>query len=209
MGVLGAEPVYWIERLDPAEDGADVQLGFSDVAAHPFHGLVEATVGVLAGVPGVVAAWQEDRELVLVQAPGVAPEQLADVVDRFWLDALTRTGPDPSYGWEPDPSRPLPTSAGPAQWSPASWPADSPAQPPAPSSAPSSPQRPTLRDAVSLPPSAGRMWLYLVCGAIPAVGGLALALTPGGSNGVLALGVGVVNLVVGARIALRRRALGL
>ena len=50
------EPLYWIEELDPDEDGADVQLGFSDLAAHPYHGLVEATADMLATVPGVLAA---------------------------------------------------------------------------------------------------------------------------------------------------------
>jgi len=181
--VLEDEPLYWIEELDPDEDGADVQLGFSDLAAHPYHGLVEATADMLATVPGVLAAWHEDREVVLVRAPGVAPELLADAVDRFWLDALTRTPPDPSYGWEPDPSRPTQT-----------WTEQTP--------------RPTLREAVSLPPSRGRMWTYLVCGAVPAVGGLVYALTPGGSNGVIALAIGLVNLGVGANIWRRRRALG-
>ena len=110
--MLEDEPLYWIEELDPDEDGADVQLGFSDLAAHPYHALVEATADMLATVPGVLAAWHEDREVVLVRAPGVAPELLADAVDRFWLDALTRTPPDPSYGWEPDPSRPRQTWTG-------------------------------------------------------------------------------------------------
>ncbi|WP_456788385.1 hypothetical protein [Cellulomonas sp. P5_C5] len=76
-------PLYSIEVLDPEEDGADVELGFSALAAHPYHALVEATVDVLAQVPGVVAAWHEDREVILVRAPGVAPERLAEEVERF------------------------------------------------------------------------------------------------------------------------------
>lgn len=185
-------PLYSLEELDPDEDGADVELGFSDLAAHPYHALVEATVDVLAGVPGVVAAWHEDREVILVRAPGVAAATLAEAVDRFWLDALTRTAPDPSYGWEPDRSRLLPVPTAPAP-RPEPWPAP----------------RGSLRESVSLPPSRGRMWTYLVCGAVPTVGGLLLALTPGGSNGAIPLVLGVVNLAVGTRIGLRRRALGL
>ena len=43
------------------------------------------------------------------------------------------------------------------------------------------------------------MWTYLVCGAVPAAGGLVYALTPGWcSNGVIALAIGLVNLGVGA-----------
>ena len=46
----------------------------------------------------------------------------------------------------------------------------------------------------------------VLCGAAPAVGGAAMALTPGGNNGFLLLAVGAFNLAVGARIALHRRA---
>jgi hypothetical protein len=185
--VFGDEPLYWIERLDPDDRFADFELGFSDVAAHPYQALVRATVDVLAAVPGVVEVWHEDREVVLVRAPGVAPAQLADVVDRFWLDALQRTDPDPAYG--DDVYAPDLTRAG--------------------SLAPVGVVRraPRLAEAVRLAPSRQRMWTYAGCGAVATIGGLALATTSGGSSGVVALVLGVANLGMALHIARQRRGL--
>ena len=185
VGVFGDEPLYWIERLDDDDALADVELGFSDVAAHPYQALVRATVDVLAAVPGVTGVWHEDREVVLVRAPGVAPAQLADAVDRFWLDALQRTSPDPAYGDEvgaPDLTR---------AWNPAPVGVDD--------------RVPRLADALRLSPSRRRMWTYASCGAVATVGGLALATTSGGSSGVVPLVLGVANLGMGLHIAMQRR----
>lgn len=176
-GVVDDEPIYAIERFD--EDEWDVELGFCDWAARVHEHLVRATVDVVAGVPGVLDACHEDREVVLVRAPGVPLERLAEAVDRFWLDALG-LGPVPSQSRTPAPS----------------W-------PPAPDDG----RRSALFQPVHLAPSRRRMWGYLAAGAICTVGGVVLAVTPEGSTGVAPLALGVLNLGVGLRIAARRRAL--
>ncbi|MGY4645317.1 hypothetical protein [Cellulomonas sp. URHB0016] len=183
------ESLYDIRRTDPGDPVADFELGFCDMAAGPYEALVLETVDVLAAVPGVVDVWQEDREVLLVRAPGVETIRLAEVVDRFWLDALTRTEPDPAYDDElgsPDP----PDLA--RAWSPEPVPEG---------------PLPSARDALRPAPSARRMWTYLGCGAVATAGGLVLALTPGGGSGVMPLVLGVVNLAVGLDIARRRRGL--
>ena len=188
VGVFGDEPLYWIDRVedDYDEGAADVELGFNDIAAHPYGALVRATVDVLAAVPGVIETWHEDREVVLVRAPRVPLERLAGVVDRFWLDALRHTPPDPAYGDDictPDLAR---------AWSPA------------PVADPS--RGAMLRAAARLPASPRRIWTYLGVGAVVTVAGLTMAAIPGGSSGVLVTVLGTANLAVGVRIALRRRA---
>jgi hypothetical protein len=197
-GLLACEPVYWIEHLTVGRDGLlRTELGFSDVAAHPYERLVAGTVAMLRGVPGVVDVFHEDREVVHVTSDGLAPEHIADLVDRYWFEQLPGAPIDPGFQTEP------------ADVLASPW----PAAPPRPRGAlPAVDRGPGLsqglREAVRLPPSRGRMWAYLVCGAVPAVGGIVLAATPGGSNGFLALAVGVVNLAVGTRIALQRRRAG-
>ena len=184
------ESLYDIGRVPARGDEPDVQLGFSDIAAGPYEALVHGTVDVLAAVPGVVDVWQEDREVVLARAPGVATAVLAEVVDRFWLHSLPRTSPDPSYGEvdPPDVSR---------AWSPPPLPTDLdvPAQ-----------RGQSFAEAVRLPPSRRRMWTYLVCGAVATAGGLFVNVSGEGS-GTVPLVIGVVNLAVGVRIARRRRVL--
>jgi hypothetical protein len=196
-GLLGDEPVYWIDSVVSLADGAlETELGFSDVAAHPYEDLVAATVDVLRAVPGVTEVEHLDREVIAVRSRGVAPVQLADVVDSFWFERLPVTAVDPLFGLDP------------AEVLASPWPAAPPppvGPMPAPIPAPPSLGR-ELRAAFTLPPSRRRMWTYLVLGAVPVAGGLALALTPGGGNGVIPIAVGAFNLVVGTRIALRRRA---
>ena len=175
------ESLYDIRRMPARGDGPDVELGFSDVAAGPYAALVDGTVDVLAALPGVLEAWHEDREVVLARAPGVATTALAEVVDRFWLDALPRTSPDPLYGEvdPPDVSR---------AWSPPALPGDDEAP---------DPRGPSFAEAIRLPPSRRRMWTYLVCGAVATAGGLVVR-AGGEGSGVVPLVVGVVNLAVGA-----------
>ncbi|NUU19480.1 hypothetical protein HP550_19705 [Cellulomonas humilata] len=182
------ESLYDIGRVPARGDEPDVQLGFSDVAAGPYEALVHGTVDVLAAMPGVIDVWQEDREVVLVRAPGVATAALAEVVDRYWLHSLPRTSPDPSYGEvrPPDVSR---------AWSP----------PPLPAGDHVPVQRgPSFADVVRLPPSRRRMWTYLVCGAVATAGGLILTVSGEGS-GTVPLVLGVVNLAVGLGIVRQRR----
>ena len=193
-GLLGSEPVYWVDGVRPLPGGVvETTLGFSDVAAHPYEALVAATVAALRAVPGVEAVEHTDREVVVVRSRGVAPGALAEIVDRLWFERLPRTPVDPSF--ELDPAEVLVSP----------W----PSAPPAPVGALPAPDGDPaggVRAVVALEPSRRRMWTYLVCGALPALGGAWLALTPGGSTGVLPLALGAVNLAFGARIALRRRA---
>lgn len=193
-GIVADEPLYAIERFD---DDADVELGFSDWAAHVHESLVGATVDVIAAVPGVLDAWHEDREVILVRAPGVPLERLAEVVDRLWLDAL---GLRP--GGRPEPGAAVP--GGPVD-ADGAFPAPSWVQVPVPDRD----RRSALSRTVHLAPSRRRMWSYLAAGAICTLGGAVLAITPDGSTGVAPLVLGVANLAVGTRIAARRRTLGL
>lgn len=196
--LLAGEPVYWVERLTVSGDGRlRTELGFSDVAAHPYERLVAGTVEMLRHVPGVVEVTHEDREVVHVTSRGLAPEHIADLVDRFWFTHLPTAPIDP--GFETTPAEVLASP----------W----PAAPPPPRGAMPPTDRDHgaglhLRDVVSLPPSRGRMWAYLVCGAIVAAGGVVLAVAHGGSNGLIPLALGAANLAIGTRIALRRRRLG-
>lgn len=206
-GVLDGDPVYWVEPGPWHEHlGRLVQLGFSDTAAHPYEHLVAGTMGVLAAVPGVRAVWQEDREVLLVAAPGVPVETLTEVVDRYWLHLLPRTSVAAAYADDGEVVLHLPPGA-----------ADVPLPPSAPvppdpggditAGPPPRLDLAELREAVRLPPSRRRFWTYLVCGVVPLVLGLALATDPGGSNGALLLGVGALNTGIALRIGRRRRAL--
>ncbi|MDM7829899.1 hypothetical protein [Cellulomonas edaphi] len=190
LGVFDDEALYDIERIPGRGDEPDVELEFSDVAAGPYAALVRGSVDVLATMPGVVGAWHTDREVVLVRAPSVPTAALADAVDRYWLQALPRTSPDPAYGpvCHPDVSR---------AWNPPPVRAERDG-----SSAP----RPWYAEEIHLAPSRRRMWTYLVCGSLAAAGGATLLATGGGS-GAAALGLGVLNLAVGLRIAKQRRTL--
>lgn len=196
-GLLAGEPVYWIEHLTVSGDGRlRTELGFSDVAAHPYERLVAGTVEMLQRVPGVQEVIHEDREVVHVITRGLVAEQVGDLVDRYWFDHLPTAPVDPAFETHP------------AEVLASPW----PAAPPPPRGAmptvdPDPSAGPRLRDVISLPPSRQRMWAYLVCGAVPAAGGIVLAVVPGGSNGLIPLALGAVNLAIGTRIALRRRAL--
>lgn len=197
-GLLADEPVYWIEHVTALGGGGlRVELGFSDVAAHPYEGLVAGTVEMLERVPGVVEVIHEDREVVHVVTRGVTPERIGELVDRFWFERLPGTPIDP--GFETDPDEVLASP----------WPSSPPApRGTLPTAEPGSgpPTFQGLREAVALPPSRRRMWTYLVFGAIPFVGGAVLAAVPGGGNGVVPLVLGTINLAIGTRIAMRRRA---
>jgi hypothetical protein len=181
------ESLYDIRRPGIHADVADFELGFCDIAAGPYEALVDGTIDVLAAMPGVEDVWQGNREVVLVRAPEVSAAQLAEVVDRYWLDALRHTAPDPAYGDDLDP----PDLA--RAWSHEPEPAE---------------RRSPAAELLLLAPSRRRMWTYLACGGVATLGGLVLAVTPGGRAGVLALAVGVVNLGVGLNLARRRRAAG-
>ncbi|NCT90507.1 hypothetical protein GXB85_06055 [Cellulomonas sp. APG4] len=200
-GLLADEPVYWIEHVTALGDGRlRTELGFSDVAAHPYEGLVAGTVEMLGRVPGIDEVIHEDREVVHVVSRGVAPELIGELVDRFWFERLPGTPIDP--GFETDPAEVLASP----------WPSSPPAprgSVPTTELASGQPPFQGLREAVALPPSRRRMWTYLVFGAIPFAGGVVLAAAPGGGNGVVPLVIGAINLVIGSRIAMRRREAGL
>lgn len=195
-GLLAHEPVYWIEHVTALSGGRlRTELGFSDVAAHPYEALVDGTVAMLRGVPGVEGVIHEDREVVHVDSRGLTVEQLGDVIDRYWFERLPSTPIDP--GFETDPSEVLASP----------WPsAPPPPRGPVPVPEPAAPTLRDLRAAVALPPSRRRMWTYLVCGVVPLVGGAVMAGTPGGANGVILLVGGAVNVAIGVRIAMRRAA---
>jgi hypothetical protein len=189
-GLLAGEPVYWIEQVTTLRDGRlRTELGFSDVAAHPYERLVTGTVAMLQQVPGVDDVVHEDREVVVVTSRCVTAEQIGDLVDRYWFDRLPSTPIDP--GFETAPADVL------------AWPW--PSAPPGPRGEPPVPTPLEPREAMAFPPSRRRMWTYLVCGAVAFAGGAALAATPGGADGMLPLVVGAVNIAVGTRIAVRRR----
>lgn len=198
-GLLAGEPVYWIERVTALPDGRlRTEIGFSDVAAHPYEALVDGTVTLLRGAPGVDSVIHEDREAVLVVSRGVNPQLLWMLVDQYWFEHLPSTPIAPGY--ETDPSEVLASP----------W----PSAPPLPRGANPVPapeaDRPTFRElraALALPPSRRRMWTYLVCGAVPFVGGVLLVATHGGANGVIPLVGGALNLAVGVRIAVSRASL--
>ncbi|MBD7917171.1 hypothetical protein H9657_02615 [Cellulomonas sp. Sa3CUA2] len=190
-GLLAGEPVYWIERVTTLGDGRlRTELGFSDVAAHPYERLVAGTVAMLQQVGGVDDVIHEQREVVVVVSRGVTAEQIGDLVDRYWFDRLPSTPVDPGFATDP------------ADVLASPW----PSAPPGPRGEPPVPAHLDLREAMLLPPSRRRMWTYLVCGAVALAGGAALAATPGGADGMLPLVVGAVNIAVGTRIAVRRRA---
>lgn len=196
-GLLGDEAVYWIEHISVSSDGrTSTELGFSDSAAHPYQQLVAGTVEMLRVVPGVEEVIHEDREVVLVTSRGLAPEQIADIVDRYWYAHLPTTPIDPGYDVTP----------GDLLTSP--WPAAPP--PPrgaAPAALPEPHTAPPVRAALTLPPTRWRMWTYLICGAIPALAGIVSAINPGGSNGLVLMLIGAVNLAIGGRIAYQRHRL--
>lgn len=200
--LLAGDPIYWIETLTVTGDGRlHTELGFSDVAANPYERLVAGTAEMLRHVPGIEEVIHGDREVILVTSRGLAAEHLADLVDRYWFDHLPTAPVDAEFETVP------------GEYLASPW----PSAPPPPRGAMPDVEydddaddgvRPRLRDAVSLPPSRRRMWTYLVCGAIPAAGGIALAAAPGGNNGLLPFALGAVNLLIGTRIALQRRRLG-
>ncbi|MCC2334263.1 hypothetical protein [Cellulomonas wangsupingiae] len=197
-GLLAGEPVYWIERVTDLGGGVlRTELGFSDVAAHPYEDLVAGTVALLQGVPGVEQVIHEDREVLLVDSRGVPVERIGDLVDRFWFEHLPSTPIDPEF--ETDPADVLASP----------WPSAPPAPYgalPAPTTPSGGPTLAGLRAAVALPPSRARMWTYLVCGAVPLVGGTLQALTPGGGSGAVPMALGAIGVAIGVRIARRRRA---
>ncbi|MFD2768709.1 hypothetical protein ACFS33_00080 [Cellulomonas phragmiteti] len=176
--------------------GCARRWGSRTPAAHPYEGLVAGTIALLERVRGVEEVIHEDREVVLVVTRGVAVEWIGEIVDRYWYEHLPTTPIDPAFGITPADVLPRP------------W----PPKPPRPQGAAPVPEieagRPTLRDlrqVAVLPPSRRRMWTYLVCGAGALIGAAVLATTPGGSSGALLLVIGTFNLVVGTRIAMRRR----
>lgn len=198
-GLLADEPVYWIDAVtDLGEGRVRTELGFSDVAAHAYESLVEGTVTLLASLAGVEEVHQEHREVVTVVSRGVAVEVVAGVVDRYWFERLPLAPVAPGVDLEPEDGlvSPWPSAPPPPQG----------ALPEGADEIASPSLGAALREAAtSLPPSRRRMWTHLVCGAIPFVGGALLTLDPGGSNGALPMAVGVFNLAIGTRIALRRR----
>jgi hypothetical protein len=78
--------------VDPPEEpgvppNEDLAVFYSDVAAHDFQELVVESVSVIAAFPGVDAARQYDRELIVVWGNPDAG-RLRDHVDRWWRDRL-------------------------------------------------------------------------------------------------------------------------
>lgn len=216
-GVLVPGPLYSIERYD--DPLADVEIGFDDVVAHVREDLVQASVGVLAAVPGVLRAWQEDREVLLLHAPGVPLPVLAEAIERFWLGALRGGAPAGPPGGTPTWQPAAATLAGPGGVGPtcaaasgrADWPRD-PAVgrepgPAAPAASPAVPRTlgAVMKEPVTFPDSAARMWRYLVVGAIVTGGGFYFLITDSSDKWPIILALGLFNLVVGTRIALRRR----
>ena len=61
-----------------------IEITFPDAVAHGESRRVDRFIGALKGVQGVASAVREDRELVLVHAPGVAERQLREAINRCW-----------------------------------------------------------------------------------------------------------------------------
>lgn len=59
-------------------------VAFEDDAAHHEDERIEALVRALARVPGIRRANREDREVVVVDAPGLTEEAFRELVARFW-----------------------------------------------------------------------------------------------------------------------------
>ncbi len=72
------------------DEEADLLVYFNDIAAHDFFDLVEASVDVVSGFPGVRSARHEDRELIVVHGRA-DPVPLQEELLRWWeaqLEAL-------------------------------------------------------------------------------------------------------------------------
>ena len=115
-----AAPRRWLEQwlgMDPAYDaemerlsrplGAYVvepidtphfthQLSFDDVVAHRQERKIAGLVEQLAAEPGVEEAVQEDREVVLVRAPGLSGTELEAVVAGLWKRRAARSHAEPT-----------------------------------------------------------------------------------------------------------------
>ena len=64
-----------------------IEITFTDAVAHRESRRVDRFVRALTGVQGVTGAVREDRELVLVRAPGVSERDLREAIHQCWADA--------------------------------------------------------------------------------------------------------------------------
>lgn len=77
--------------IEPAEGEPWTHVvSYEDVIAHEFEEGVERSVAALAAVEGVRQVVHEDREVLLVEAPGVADAVLARALRTFWRAEAAR-----------------------------------------------------------------------------------------------------------------------
>jgi hypothetical protein len=65
------------------------EISFDDVIAHKQGRRVARFVKLLLSEPDIDAVHHEDRDLILVNAPGLADDELTAIVDRLWRTAAT------------------------------------------------------------------------------------------------------------------------
>lgn len=96
---LGTRPEHAREALDSGDlpdvvtaeaalGDADVGVWFSDLLAHEFSDLVEATVPIVQSAAGVTRAAWENREFIAVYGAAVDRDGLQATVQGWWVERL-------------------------------------------------------------------------------------------------------------------------
>ena len=109
------EEPYTVEELDepralPGGRHCTHDVFYDDVLAHAYDDLVEESVIALQAVPGVTLVVHEDREYLLVGAPGLSAEDLRRELDRFWRGAAAVDRPSRADRFEPPAPAPGPAA---------------------------------------------------------------------------------------------------
>jgi hypothetical protein len=78
-----------ILRVEPSGvEGCTHNVTFNDLASHGFSDLVEETVKLLRADQRIKEARREDRELILVSAPGISDLALSEQLTSWWTQRL-------------------------------------------------------------------------------------------------------------------------
>ena len=81
------EPPFEIEEVRDEPGGYDFEIGLSDEIAHVYSIKVDGLVRKLSRQAGVLEAFREDREVLLVRAPSWSAGEL-----ETWLAPRLKTG---------------------------------------------------------------------------------------------------------------------
>jgi hypothetical protein len=87
-------PAYAVEAIE--DDLFTHQVSFDDVAAHRQEGKIARLVAALAAEDGVEEAVHDDREVVLLRAPGLSAPELEAIVANLWKRRAARSHAEPT-----------------------------------------------------------------------------------------------------------------